>query len=260
MTDYGDFLRAAVAAARAGAAHIRGAERPAPSAWDLKGAADFVTVVDRGTEAIVAESLTQAVPGSVVMGEELNPQLTSAEVLWVVDPLDGTTNYLHDYPAYAVSIGGFVEGTLAVGAVLDVPHDVLYHASRGGGAWCGDRRLRVSAVSEASQALIGTGYPFKHPDLMPGYLEQFTTILNATAGIRRAGAASLDFADLAQGRFDGFWELYLAPWDVAAGTLLIREAGGVVTDLDGNEDTLRHGAFVAGNPAVHGWLMGVVGG
>jgi myo-inositol-1(or 4)-monophosphatase len=192
------------------------------------------------------------------MGEELSPETSNADLLWVVDPLDGTTNYLHGYPAYAVSIAAVVEGRLAAGVVVDVERDREFHALAGGGAWCGERRLEVSQVGEPTFALIGTGFPFKWPELVPLYLQQFSKILPATSGIRRAGAASLDFVDVALGRLDGFWELMLAPWDVAAGTLIVREAGGTITDLDGSDEFLRHGAFVAGNSAIHRWLLGVL--
>lgn len=218
-----------------------------------------MTEVDRAAEAVISNALSHGVPGSVVMGEELSPgQASAVELLWVVDPLDGTANYLHGYPAYAVSIACVVEGQLAAAVVLDVDRDREYSALEGEGAWCGGQRLEVSEVTEPAHALIGTGFPFKWPELVPRYLEQFAAILPRTSGIRRAGAASLDLVDVAMGRFDGFWELMLAPWDVAAGVLLVREAGGRVTDLDGSPAFLRHGAFVAGNTAIHEWLLEVL--
>jgi myo-inositol-1(or 4)-monophosphatase len=214
--------------------------------------------VDRAVEETIARILLQGAPGSVVLGEELSPEATSAELLWVVDPLDGTTNYLHGYPAYGVSIAAVADGRLTAAVVIDVDRDREYYATAGEGAWSGEHRLAVSTVDDPSLALIGTGFPFKWPELVPRYLRQFAKILPATSGIRRAGAASLDFVDIALGRFEGFWELMLAPWDVAAGTLIVREAGGVVTDLAGSDDFLRHGAFVAGNPAIHEWLLEVL--
>ena len=258
MSEFQHLLDVAREAARRGAALIRSFDRPDPATWQLKGQSDFVTRVDRDTEALIGETLTAAYPESAVQGEELSPEARRGELVWVVDPLDGTTNFLHGYPAYGVSIAAIVDGALSVGVVADVARDVLYHAVRGGGAWCGERRLAVSATSNPANALIGTGFPFKVPHLLPAYLRHFSTILLRTSGIRRAGAACLDFADLAQGRFDGFWELHLSAWDVAGGALLVREAGGVVTDLDGNEEVVRQGAFVAGNPAIHAWLLGVL--
>jgi len=194
------------------------------------------------------------------MGEELNPETESnpSGITWIVDPLDGTTNYLHDYPAYAVSVGALVDGILGVGVVIDVLRSRVYHTTAGGGAWCSDKRISVSRAEDKTLALIGTGFPFKHLQLLPSYLDQFTQVLTSTSGIRRTGSAALDLADLASGRLDGFWELSLAPWDVAAGTLLVREAGGIVTDAAGRQDVIQHGPVVAGNAAIHSWLMTVI--
>lgn len=246
---------ARVAAQRAGEV-IRGRPRPQPSEATLKGrASDFVTETDRASEQAIRETLLDAYPDSTVLGEELSPDATGEGLIWVVDPLDGTTNYLHGYPAYAVSIGAVRDTEPVAGVVLDVERDLLYEATAGGGAWCGRSRLRVSRVDQPAHALIGTGFPFRWPDKVPAYLAEFGRILVSTAGIRRAGAAALDFVDVASGRLDGFWEPVLAPWDVAAGSVIVREAGGVVTDPAGAPDVLRHGAFVAGNPTIHAWLV-----
>lgn len=271
MNEYRDLVRLAESAARRAAAYIRTAARPAdPGAWGAKGPpGDFVTAVDREAERLIAETLTAGVPGARILGEELTPNVGGGRgraqsgeggrgITWVVDPLDGTANYLHGYPAYAVSIAAQVERRVVAGVVLDVPRDLLYHATQGGGAWCGERRLHVSPLITPAHALLGTGFPFKVPALLPRYLRQFATLLHAVGGIRRAGSAALDLADVAQGRFDGFWELQLAPWDIAAGALLVREAGGRITDLDGHDDIVRHGPIVAGNPAIHGWLLAVL--
>ena len=181
--------------------------------------------------------------------------VTGAETVFIVDPLDGTTNYLHGYPQYAVSIGAVHDGELSAGAVLDVPRNVLYVARRGAGAFRDDQPIRVSALRDPTLALIGTGFPFKHLDRLEEYLRQFTSITRGTAGIRRAGSAALDLVDVACGRFEGFWELSLAPWDIAAGLLLVREAGGRVTDLRGEEVRPRHGEVVASNGVLHDWLL-----
>lgn len=258
MPEHGKLLESAVAAAEEAAAHIRTVERPSdPSSWGKKGTADFVTQVDRDCERLIAEKLLGDHPTSMVMGEELSPDVVGAtgEVTWVVDPLDGTTNYLHDYPAYAVSVAAVVNGTLIVGVVIDVLRERVYHATIGGGAWCNGSPILVSPTSDISCSLIGTGFPFRSLHLLPRYLQQFTTILTSTSGVRRAGAAALDLVDVAAGRLDGFWELSLAPWDVAAGTLIIREAGGVVTDTCGGQSVVRQGPIVAGNPMIHSWLL-----
>jgi myo-inositol-1(or 4)-monophosphatase len=148
-----------------------------------------------------------------------------------------------------------VEGTLAAGVVHDVARDIEYHGAAGLGAWQGERRLAVSAITDPGRALVGTGFPFKGADQVDRYLPQLAAVLRGSSGVRRAGAAALDLADLAAGRFDAFWEISLAPWDVAAGALLVREAGGVVTRFDGSNDVVGHGSIVAGNPALHRWLI-----
>ena len=243
-------------AAAAAAEHIRASAPPPASEWTVKHRNDFVTEVDRDAEALIAGILTKEVPGSAVMGEELSPEARpSGDIVWIVDPLDGTTNFLHGYQQYAVSVGALVEGRLAVGVVHDVPRNLVYCAATGTGAWCGARRLSVSAVSEPARALIGTGFPFKHPEEIPRFLKQLQAALTESSGVRRAGAAALDLADIAAGRLDGFWELSLAPWDVAAGAVLVREAGGVMTTLEGSADILAHGSIVAGVPAIHEWLL-----
>ncbi len=262
MLDYNDLVKIAETGAARAAAYLRAAARPAWQDWTEKSRHDFVTNVDRAAEALIAETLTRGAPGSRIVGEELTPDVTAewaaGEVVWIVDPLDGTTNYLHGYPQYAVSIGCVARGALCVGVVHDVARDLVYRASVGGGAWLGDERLAVSPVTEPARALIGTGFPFKHQDLLDAYLRQFAAVTKASSGIRRAGAAALDLADVAAGRLDAFWELSLAPWDVAAGVLLVREAGGRATRVDGSDDVLGHGSIVAGNPTLHAWLIDLV--
>jgi myo-inositol-1(or 4)-monophosphatase len=251
-----DLVDVAERAAERAANLIRAARPPVAEAWTEKAHHDFVTQVDREAEELIAETVTGLVPGSIVVGEELSPHAEyRGEIVWLVDPLDGTTNFLHGYPQYAVSIGALVDGVLSVGVVHDVTRDVSYRAARGQGAWSGGARLAVSQLVDPGRALLGTGFPFKRLEELDRYLRQFAALTRQTAGIRRAGAAALDLADLAAGRFDAFWELHLAPWDVAAGVLLVREAGGVVTTLEGGEDVLQHGSVVAGNPTLHQWLI-----
>ncbi len=255
MAKYQDLLHVAQSAAEQGAEFIRKVERPSdPAGWSRKAHHDFVTSVDRQAEQIVSDILLRAEPGSIIVGEELSPELRQADLVWVVDPLDGTTNYLHGYPQYAVSIAALSHGTLVLGVVTDIERAVTYHAVSGNGAWRGDRRLSVSPIADPGLGLFGTGFPFSTPENIPRYLRQFTEVMRFTSGIRRAGAAALDLVDVACGRLEGFWELYLAPWDVAAGTLLIREAGGTVTNLDGSADVVQHGSIVAGG-ALYAWLL-----
>ena len=256
---YQDLVQLARAAAERAAAYVRAAKPlENPADWTRKSENDFVTVVDQEAERLVSDTLLKGEPGSTVVGEEFTPKARMDGLVWVVDPLDGTTNFLHGYPQYAVSIGVLDNGTLVAGAVTDVARATTYTATRDGGAWCNGSRLRVSARAETAAALIGTGFPFRTQHLMPQYLKQFAAVSAATSGIRRAGAAALDLVDVAAGRLDGFWELDLAPWDVAAGTLMIREAGGKVSDTSGSEDVVRQGPIVAGNPALHQWLLDIL--
>jgi len=254
-----DLLHLARAAAEPAAAYLRGVERPAdPSRWTHKGSRDFVTEVDRTAERIVTDVLLAAEPGSRIVGEELSPQLVSDGLVWIVDPLDGTTNFLHDFPAYAVSVAAALDGELQAGVVVHVPRGEVYTASRGGGAWQGDRRLSVSTIADPDFALIGTGFPFKDTTRLAEYQAQFAKVAARTSGIRRPGSAALDLANVAAGRFDGFWEQRLSAWDIAAGILFIREAGGLVTDFTGRHVGAEHTALVAGNPAMHAWLLEVI--
>ena len=256
MLEFHDLLPVAVEAAERAAAFVRGAKAPAdPAAWGRKGLKDFVTEIDREAERLVASHLLAAVPDSHVRGEELSPDTETEGLVWIVDPLDGTTNFLHGFPAYAVSVAGVYQGTPRVGVIVDVVRRITYSAVAGGGASDGNVPLEVSPVADPAAALVGTGFPFKAMDLLPEYMEQFAHLLRHTTGIRRAGSAALDLVDVALGRFDGFWELQLAPWDVAAGVLLVREAGGIVTDTTGSPDVVKHGSIVAGNPHIQPWLL-----
>lgn len=251
-----DLLRIARAAAEAGASYLRGAVRPqGPAEWTAKDERDYVTHVDRTSEERIRAALHAATPDAHIVGEELSPSLVTRGLVWIVDPLDGTTNFLHGVPTWAVSIAAAVDGVLEAGVVFDVPANECFEGARGQGARLGGRPLRVSSIAAPEHALIGTGFPFRDVSRIDGYLAQFKRIASATSGIRRPGAAAIDLAWVASGRFDGFWEQSLAPWDIAAGTLLVREAGGIVSDHQGNEDLLRHTPVAAGNPAIHRWLL-----
>ncbi len=246
-------------AARAAGDYIRTTGRPADSLrWSEKGRHDYVSDVDRGAEELIRTILAESAPGTHVVGEELGPELALEGIAWIVDPIDGTTNFLHGYPAYAVSIAAAVDGVLEAGVVLHVPDGRLFHASRGDGAYCDNASIHVSSITDPSRALIGTGFPFKDLSGIDRYLQQFTAVAAATAGIRRAGSAALDLCSVACGEFDAFWELSLSPWDVAAGMLIVREAGGVVTDDEGTHIGIQHGPIVAGNTRMQAWLLGLV--
>jgi myo-inositol-1(or 4)-monophosphatase len=254
-----DLLHRARTAAEAAASYIRSVERPAdPADWTVKGTRDFVTEVDRAAEAMITDILLSGDSDARIVGEELSPLLVKDGLVWIVDPLDGTTNFLHDYSSYAVSIAAAVDGVLEAGVVLHVSRNEVYFGSRGGGAWLAERRLRVSTIRDPGFALIATGFPFRDLSRLEEYQRQFGRVANATSGIRRPGAAALDLADVAAGRFDGFWEQRLSAWDIAAGALLIREAGGLITDFAGRDVGIEHTGIVAGNPGIHEWLLSVL--
>jgi myo-inositol-1(or 4)-monophosphatase len=251
-----DLLHLARTSAERAASYIREVDQPAdPAGWALKGSRDYVTEVDRTAEQLITETLLAAEPGSHIVGEELNPTIVTQGLVWIIDPLDGTTNFLHGFPSYAVSIAAAVDGVLEAGVVIHIPLGQAYTAVRGGGAWLGERRLAVSTIQNPELALIGTGIPFRDVSRLSEYQKQFWRVARATSGIRRPGAAALDLADVAAGRFDGFWEQRLSAWDIAAGALLVRESGGVITDFAGRNIGVEHSEVVAGNPKIHEWLL-----
>lgn len=247
-------------AARRGAAVIRDATAERGKLlWQTKGRSDFVSEVDKTSERAIGAVISDRLPDAKLLGEELSPdQISTTGTVVIADPLDGTTNFLHGYPEYSVSIAIARDSVLCAGVVINVARGEEFTATGGGGAFMDGKRIHVSALRDPDKALIGTGFPFKNIERLPRYLDQFAMVLRGTAGIRRAGSAALDLSNVACGRFDAFWELVLAPWDVAAGILMVQEAGGIVSDLEGNPAQLASGSFVAGNPAMHAWLLQTV--
>jgi len=251
-------LHVAVKAARRAGSIINRAAR------DLDGVTvtakrqnDFVTEVDRAAESAVIEILRKAYPDHAILAEESGASGAS-EYTWVIDPLDGTTNFIHGFPQYAVSIALRHRGAITQAVVYDPARNELFTASKGRGAFLNDRRIRVSKRAHLRDALVGTGFPFKEIAHIEQYLRMLEDVMRASAGVRRAGAAALDLAYVAAGRLDGFWELGLSPWDMAAGALLIFEAGGLVSDLDGDANYLDAGHIVCGAPKVFAQLLAVV--
>lgn len=224
--------------------------------WENKSEFDFVTDVDRAAEGAISDIILQRHPDARMRGEELSPTMADTSgLVFVADPLDGTTNFLHGVPQYAVSIAAQVDGELSAAAVVNVPSGELFTAAKGSGTRLNGQPVTVSTITDPKRALVATGFPFKGGEYVDEYLRMLPRIMRETSGIRRFGAASLDLAWVAAGRFEGFWEITLAPWDIAAGILLIREAGGVVTDLAGAPIQVAHTGLVTGNPAMHAWLL-----
>jgi len=244
-------LNTAVRAARsAGDIILRSSDNIGQLRIDQKGKNDYASEVDRLAEREIITILKTAYPDHAILAEESGEHLGN-DFVWIIDPLDGTTNFLHGFPQYAVSIALKHKDRIVVGVVYDPQRDELFTAKRGGGAMLNSRRIRVTSQSTLKGALIGTGFPFKTDTHMDAYLGMFRSIAVDSAGIRRAGAAALDLAYVAAGRLDGFWEIGLMPWDMAAGVLLIKEAGGVLTDFSFNDNYLETGNLIAANPKMH---------
>ena len=227
-----------------------------------KGHADFVTEVDRAAEQAIIETLSQAYPDHGFLGEESGAHRPAgaADFTWIIDPLDGTTNFIHGFPQYAVSIGCQHGGQITQAVIYDPSRNDLFTATRGRGAFLNDRRLRVSKRTRLKESLIGTGFPFRDFDKLEKYLQLFRRLTATTAGLRRPGAAALDLAYVAAGRFDGFFEYGLKPWDIAAGSLLVIEAGGLITDDVGGSDYMTSGNVVCGTPKIFPQLLRIIQG
>ena len=225
-----------------------------------KGPNDFVSEVDQMAEQTIIEILLEAYPGHGILAEESGREhgAKHSEFTWIIDPLDGTTNFLHGFPVYAVSIALAHRGSVQQAVVYDPTRNDLFYASRGRGAFLNDKRLRVSKRTRLSDALIGTGFPFRKGDNFKRYVKMFEEIMQSCAGLRRPGAAALDLCYVAAGWYDGFFETGLNPWDVAAGSLIITEAGGLVGNFTGESDYLYQREVVAGNPKVYGQLVQIL--
>lgn len=225
-----------------------------------KGPNDFVTDVDRAAEQAIIGILLEAYPGHAILAEESGREhgAKHSEYLWIIDPLDGSTNFLHGFPVYAISIALAHRGVVQQAVVYDPTRNDLFIASRGRGAFLNDRRLRVSKRTRLADSLVGTGFPFRKGDNFQRYVKMFEEVMQSCAGLRRPGAAALDLCYVAAGYYDGFFEMGLSPWDAAAGSLMITEAGGLVGNFTGEADFLYQREVVAGNPKVYGQLVQIL--
>ena len=223
----------------------------------MKRANDFVTQVDKAAEAAAIDVIRKAYPEHGILAEESGETIgaSKAEHLWFIDQLDGTTNFIHGFPQYCVSIGVQHRGVMTQAVVYDPNKNELFTATRGRGAFLNDRRIRVTRCLKLADALVATGFPFKELTRLDRYMGQLKTLMTSSSGVRRAGSAALDLAYVACGRFDAFWELGLSKWDMAAGSLLITEAGGLVADPQGGQDFMDSGDIVAGTPKVFAQLL-----
>ena len=245
-----------VAAAQAGAKVLRELYGQ-PRDIHLKGRIDLVTDADKASEETVLRKLDEMAPGVAVLAEESGVH-GKGDLRFIVDPLDGTTNYAHGLPLFCCTVAAQEKDRVVAGATVDPMRDELFHASRGNGAWLGGRRLHVTRAKELEVALVCTGFPYRDRERLPHMLAAFARFTEIARGSRRLGSAALDLAYVAAGRLDGFWELGLAPWDVAAGQLLVEEAGGVVTRFDGSPHRLDGREIAAAGPDLHAAILAVL--
>jgi myo-inositol-1(or 4)-monophosphatase len=227
---------------------------------NTKAPNDFVTEVDQAAEQAIIETILGAYPGHGMLAEESGRAhgAKDSDYVWIVDPLDGTTNFIHGFPVYAVSIALAFKGQIQQAVVYDPSRNDLFYASKGRGAFLNDRRLRVSKRTRMQDSLVGTGFPFRKGDNFKRYVQMFEAVMQNCAGLRRPGAAALDLCYVAAGYYDGFFETGLNPWDIAAGSLMITEAGGLIGNFTGESDYLYQREVVAGNPRIYGQLVQIL--
>jgi len=246
-----EFLEIAVKAAKlAGQIIVEHLGKISKKDIDLKKASDFVTIVDKESEKVIIDTIKKHFPDHLFLAEESLKECGGETYRWIIDPLDGTTNYIHSYPVFSVSIALEYKEEIIVGVILDPLRDELFWTEKGAGAYLNCAPVEVSKV-EMSESLITTGFPFRSKEMIDTYMKLFKNVFLKVGDLRRSGSAALDLAYLACGRCDGFFEFGLSPWDIAAGSLLIKEAGGIVTDFGGGNDYIWTGNIVAGNPEIH---------
>src|SRR5690349_8562677 len=255
-------LNVAVKAARAAGAIINRAALDVEAVRvSQKQVNDFVTEVDHASEQAIIETLLTAYPGHGILAEESGQEhgAKDSDFQWIIDPLDGTTNFIHGFPVYCVSIALAFKGKMEQAVVYDPTRNDLFTATKGRGAYLNERRIRVSKRTQLKESLISTGFPFRPGDNFNNYLRMMADVMQRTAGLRRPGAAALDLAYVAAGFSDGFFETGLSPWDVAAGSLLVAEAGGLIGNFTGDADFMEQRECIAGNPKIYGQLVAILG-
>jgi myo-inositol-1(or 4)-monophosphatase len=258
MTSYSNYLEEAVNAANI-AGKYQKSRFASPLDIDMKGDKDLVTEVDRESERLIVEHLLSCFPDHNIVAEEGDYPVGDSAFRWIIDPVDGTTNYAHGFPWFCCSIGLEHEGELIAGVIYNPIYDELFSASKGGGAFLNGKRLSVSSRSPLKNTLLGTGFPYDCATDPANNFNNFISFQKSARGIRRAGAAALDLAYVAAGRLDGFWELKLKAWDVAAGVLLVREAGGRVSTFDGSIYDVFNDKIVASNGLIHDEMVAMLG-
>ena len=239
------------AARRAGAIINRASQDIGTLTIKSKNYNDFVSEVDIAAERVIIDTLKDAYPNHGFLGEESGSSENQSDFIWIIDPLDGTTNFLHNFPQYCVSIALQHKGEITQAVIYEPNRNDLYTATKGRGAFLNDKRIRVSKCDKLQQSLIGTGFPFRDFKHLDTYLAMFKSMLQKTSGIRRPGSAALDLAYVANGSLDAFWEIGLSPWDIAAGALLVQEAGGIISNLNGKEGWLESGNVLAASPKIY---------
>ena len=246
------------AARRAGAIINRASQDIGTLTVKSKNFNDFVSEVDVAAERAIIDTLKEVYPTHGFLGEESGSTTHTSDFIWIIDPLDGTTNFLHNFPQYCVSIALQHKGEITQAVIYEPNRNDLYTATKGRGAYLNDKRIRVSKCDKLQESLVGTGFPFRDFKHLDTYLGMFKSMLQKTTGIRRPGSAALDLAYVANGSLDAFWEIGLSPWDIAAGSLLVQEAGGIISNLNGKEGWLQSGNILAASPKIYDAMLEVL--
>ena len=254
-----DFLNVAVEAAIA-ASHIIMEALGKPRVAQFKGKTDLVTETDHQSEKIIKAIISSSFPDHSFLAEESGKDISDSDYLWLIDPLDGTTNFVHGYPSFAVSIGLFYKQNPFVAVVLEMPHTKLYTAIKNEGAWCEGQEISCSQTESLNQSLLVTGFGYEHGENWNRNMRLFKHFTDNTHGVRRLGAAAVDLCHVASGKVDGYWEYDLQPWDTAAGILIAKEAGCIVTQMDGSEYSIYNNNLLVVNPKIHGEMMMLIRG